>query len=273
MHLFLPILTFLILADRAIDPTWLRRNVAEVAPSGPAGCAYRPLFGAGDTEAGVPRTVARYGELTVKDGKCEARDYPNEEQIYVVLDGVGALRYGAKTVALKAGDFLYAPPGVPRGLEGSLRAAVMGFKLPRGAKVDVSETPLVANLADVPKQVVGGHPPTTLYQLMIGDTKSTRDKIAAAHVVTSLYVMEFLPGGTNIPHHHEDAEEIYWLLDGKGEMVAGSGMDGVAARFPARAGDAYFFRMNCTVGFYNSNGPGAKAHILAVRSLFPGKVD
>ena len=53
-------------------------------------------------------------------------------------------------------------------------------------------------------------------------------------------------------------------------MVAGSGMNGVEGRYPARAGDAYFFRLNCTVGFYNAQGPGAKkARILAVRSLFP----
>ena len=89
-------------------------------------------------------------------------------------------------------------------------------------------------------------------------------------VLTSLYVMEFEPGGTNFPHHHDAEEEIYLLLDGKGEMVAGSGTNGLEARFPATPGDAYFFRLNCTVGFYNSaQGP---AHILAVRSLFPRRV-
>ena len=59
---------------------------------------------------------------------------------------------------------------------------------------------------------------------MMGDTRSTRDRIAAAHVLTSLYVMEFAPGGTNFPHHHETEEEIYVLLNGRGEMVAGGGM-------------------------------------------------
>jgi hypothetical protein len=47
-------------------------------------------------------------------------------------------------------------------------------------------------------------------------------------------------------------------------------MDGIEGRHPAKAGDAYFFRLNCTVGFYAGNKPGEeKAHILAVRSLFP----
>jgi hypothetical protein len=62
------------------------------------------------------------------------------------------------------------------------------------------------------------------------------------------------------------------VLDGHGDMVAGGGVDGIEGRHPARAGDAYFFRLNCTVGFYNSNEPGAKARILAVRSLYPFSV-
>jgi len=87
--------------------------------------------------------------------------------------------------------------------------------------------------------------------------------------VTSLFWMDFAPGGTNFPHHHEVAEEIYLVIDGQGEMVAGGGMDGIEGRHPAKVGDAYYFRPNCTVGFYNQNQPGAKAHILAVRSRIP----
>ena len=29
-------------------------------------------------------------------------------------------------------------------------------------------------------------------------------------------------------------------------------MDGIAGRHPAKAGDAYFFRLNCTVGYYSA---------------------
>jgi uncharacterized cupin superfamily protein len=104
---------------------------------------------------------------------------------------------------------------------------------------------------------------------MIGDVRSTRDKIAAAHVLTSLFIMEITPGGTNSPHHHEREEEIYLLLDGNGDMVAGGGSDGVEGRHKSKPGDAYFFRLNCTVGFYNTGA--TKARVLAVRSLFPFK--
>ena len=79
--------------------------------------------------------------------------------------------------------------------------------------------------------------------------------------------MDFAPVDTNCPRHHETAGEIYLVLDGEGKMAAGGGMDGVEGLHPAKAGDAYYFRPNCTVGFYDQNAPNAKAHILAVRAF------
>jgi hypothetical protein len=52
-------------------------------------------------------------------------------------------------------------------------------------------------------------------------------------------------------------------------MVAGGGMDGMQGLHPAKGGDAYYFRPNCTVGYYNRNARDAKAHILAVRAFVP----
>jgi mannose-6-phosphate isomerase-like protein (cupin superfamily) len=144
----------------------------------------------------------------------------------------------------------------------------MGFKIPGGFRASALPKPMLASIDDVKWQTVSGHPDSVLYQLLIGGKNSKRDKIAAGEVITSLFIMEFEPGGTNFPHHHDRAEEIYLVLDGSGDMVAGGGTDGVEGRHPARAGDAYFFRLNCTVGFYASKS-GPKARILAVRSLYP----
>jgi Cupin domain len=120
----------------------------------------------------------------------------------------------------------------------------------------------------VPTGLVSGHPSSTLYRLLMGDVESKRDRLAAGRVLTSLFVMEIAPGGTNFPHHHEREEEIYLVLSGHGVMVAGGGIDGIEGRHPAKAGDAYFFRLNCTVGYYSA--PDVKSRILAVRSWYPG---
>jgi mannose-6-phosphate isomerase-like protein (cupin superfamily) len=269
----------LVAAERQVDPTWLRRFLPDLKEK-PAdvttpACHYKPVFGAGDSDAGILRGIARYGEITVDaGGACAPVEYPGEEQVCVILAGGGLLQYGEEKTPVRKDDFMYLPPGIRHGIvnpsEQPCRLMVMGFRIPPDVKVEPPAKLMLANIEEVKKETVAGHPPSTLYQLLMGPRSSKRDRLAAAHVLTSLFIMEFDAGGTNIPHHHDREEEIYLVLDGHGEMVAGGGMDGVEGRHPVRAGDVYFFRLNCTVGFYAGNRPGEpKARILAVRSLFP----
>ena len=265
-------------ADRKVDPTFLHRFLPDVPEVSvdltTATCHYRPLVGVGAAPSPVVRGVARFGEISVDPGgSCNAVRNPAEEQAWVVLEGSGSAIYAGEKAPVRKEDFYYVPPDVAHGFScdaGSrCRAVVMGFKIPAVTKVAAPAGLDVANIGDVKPQTVGGHPDSVLYRLMMGDTGSTRDRIAAAHVLTSLFVMEFAPGGTNFPHHHETEEEIYLVLNGHGEMVAGGGADGVEGRHPAKPGDAYFYRLNCTVGFYANNDANDKARILAVRSRFP----
>jgi mannose-6-phosphate isomerase-like protein (cupin superfamily) len=259
---------------RSVDPTFLHRDIPDVSPKmadvTSDSCEYRPLFGEGDSETTIVRGVARFGQITIAPaGSCKPVDYSAEEQAYVLMDGDGQLHYGGDTSPVKRHDFMYLPAGVEHWLANTstspMHVFVMGFKIAAGTPPPPKLQ--IANYDEVRKQNVSGHPDSVVYQLMIGGVKSKRDRIAAGHLLTSLYIMEFKPGGTNFPHHHEAEEEIYVVLDGTGDMVAGSGTNGLEARFPSKAGDAYFFLLNCTVGFYNSNQE--PAHILAVRSIFP----
>ena len=265
-------------ADWKVDATWLHRYVPAVAVKqsdlSTDTCHYKPLFGAGDSQAGIVKSVARFGEATVDaNGGCASVSYPREEQIYVVLDGSGTLHYGKEEIPIHKNDYMYLPAGIKHTLSASrempCRVLVMGFNIPAGIQLSPPSQLLKANIDEVEAQTVEGHPRSVLYRLLLGDRESKRDKIAAGYTVTSLFLMEFAPGGTNHPHHHENAEEIYLILDGYGDMVLGGGMNGVEGRHPAKSGDAYFVRLNCTVGFYNSTEPTAKTRILAVRSRFP----
>lgn len=265
----------------AADPTFLKRSIADTAPQpddlavGAKGASYRPLFGGGDAQARHLRSIARYGELRVEAaGSSALVSYPAEEQIYFILSGTGEVTCDDKRVPVKVNDFLYLPPGSRHGVvnssSGPLRLLVMGFRIPKGAMPAPSQQLMIANTADVPLQVLSGHGPTTKFQLLIGTTESKRDKLAAASQMVSLFIMDFAPGGTNIPHHHEMEEEIYFVLKGSGEMVAGGGMDGNEGRHPTKQGDAWFLRLNTTVGFYSGAQPGSEHdQVLAVRSTFP----
>ncbi|MEK7406041.1 MAG: cupin domain-containing protein, partial [Acidobacteriota bacterium] len=221
--------------QRRTDPTFLRRHVPALKEK-PAAvttptCHYKPVFGEGDADAKILRGIARFAEITVDPGgACEPASFAREEQALVVLDGSGVLDYAGEKHPLRKNDFFYLPPGIKHGLANPAkepcRVVVMGFRIPANVTAAPPPKLLVANIDDVPKQVVGGHPPSTLYQLLMGDVKSTRDRLAAGHVLTSLFTMEFDAGGTNFPHHHEREEEIYLVLNGHGDMVAGGGMDG-----------------------------------------------
>jgi len=60
------------------DPTFLRRSLAEAQPqsddltANARSASYKPLFGAGDTQASQLKGIARYGELTVEPGGASA---------------------------------------------------------------------------------------------------------------------------------------------------------------------------------------------------------
>jgi mannose-6-phosphate isomerase-like protein (cupin superfamily) len=263
--------------ERKIDPTFLYRDTSAVKASKSdlttAGCHYKPLFGQGDSDTSVVVGIARYGEAILDPhGACAAVQYPGEDQVYVVLDGNGTVNYGNEIVPLGKEDYLYLPATVPHTLKNSsgvpLVVVVMGFRTHGFETSQPPPHPLKANIEDVPTGLVSGHPSSTLYRLLMGDAESKRDRLAAGRVLTSLFVMEIAPGGTNFPHHHEREEEIYLVLSGHGAMAAGGGMDGLEGKHPAKAGDAYFFRLNCTVGYYSA--PNVRSRILAVRSWYPG---
>ncbi len=263
--------------QRNIDPTFLYRNTSTVGEKKSdlttTTCHYKPLFGQGDPDTAAVIGVARYGEAVIDpNGVCATVQYPDEDQVYVVLDGNGSVSYGSEIVSLDKEDYLYLPSTIPhtlRNRSGSLlTVVVMGFHTQGFEKTQPPPRPLKANIEDVPTRTVDGHPSSALFRLLMGDSDSKRDRLAAGSVLTSLFLMEIAPGGTNFPHHHEREEEIYLVLSGHGVMVAGGGMDGIAGRHPAKAGDAYFFRLNCTVGYYSA--ANVKSRILAVRSWYPG---
>ncbi|MGA8214081.1 MAG: cupin domain-containing protein [Candidatus Sulfotelmatobacter sp.] len=277
--LFLLFASFLRAQDRPIDPTWLHRYVPDLtetkADLTSKTCHYLPMFGEGDKQNRSLQTVARFGEVALDaHGNCQIVSYDRQEEIYFVVEGGGTLHYEDQTQALRKYDFTYLPPGAKHSLSNNtdqpLRVLVMGFKIPASISIGAPMPhPRVANLENSKEETVSGHPNSVLYKLLIGLSTGKRDLIDEAYVMDSFFWMDFTPGGTNWPHHHEFAEEIYLVIEGEGEMVAGSGMDGVAGRYSAKPGDAYYFRPNCTVGFYNQNKPDAKAYILAVRARVP----
>jgi mannose-6-phosphate isomerase-like protein (cupin superfamily) len=238
---------------------------------------YFAMFGKGDDSSRIIRGLIRYGNLIIDpDGKSETAELRDEEQVAYVLEGTGMLTCNNVTIPVGMNDFIYLPAGSrlsfsnPR--ERKLSLFLMGFRMVKGDTIKPSSELMIANADEVKFQVLGYHGPTTTFQLLMGTTLSTRDRLASACRVSSLFVMDFAAGGTNIPHRHDDEEEIYYILRGKGDIVAGETSDGKELRHPSKTGDAYFFSPKTLIGFYSGNNECEEhARILAVRFRYPPK--
>ena len=122
-------------AERKVDPTFLYRSVADAAFAKSdvttTTCRYKPLFGAGDEAAGIPKGVARYGVMVVEPGgKSATVSRDGEEQLYYVLEGQGAASYRGELTPIRQGDFMYFAPGTEHGAvndtDAPLRIVVLG---------------------------------------------------------------------------------------------------------------------------------------------------
>ena len=232
---------------------------------------YRSLFGQGDENSGIIRGISRYGSLVIDPGgNSNQVRYENEEQVIFIIAGTGILRYGKVEIPVTKNDFMHIPGGLkfsisnPR--EQPLSLIMMGFKIKPEKCLSLSPGLRIANTDEVKFQTLPSHGPTTQFQLLMGTTESTRDRLAAACQVSSLFIMDFAAGGTNNPHRHDKEEEIYLVLRGNGDMVAGENESGDELRLPSKAGDVYFFSPKNLIGFYGGNKEEEEhARILAVR--------
>jgi len=238
---------------------------------------YRPFFGTGDSDAATLKGIERFGELLVEPGgSTKLVSHKEVEGVLFVLAGSGILQYGPERVPMKQNDFVYLAVGTEHGISNPsqemLRLFVMGYWIPAGTEVPQTPTLMMANTADVQQQTLSGHGPTTQFKLLMGTTGSKRDKLPAAQQINSLFLMDFAAGGTNNPHRHAKEEEIYFVLRGHGDMVAGTDAAGKEARYPCGQGDAFYFPPGTLIGFYSGAQEGEEhAQILAVRSACPAQ--
>lgn len=282
MKIMRSVLTIILLAGTVTaQAQYLKRSISSLTEKtmelSTSSAHYLPVFGTGDDSSFMVKGLIRYGNLNIDPfGQSKTVRFADEEEVIYFLEGTGVLNCAKQEVPVGRNDFVYIPAGTKFSLsnprERKLSVFVMSFRIIPGDTVKPSSRMMIANADEVPFQVLGSHGPTTTFQLLMGTTESTRDKLAAACQVTSLFVMDFAAGGTNIPHRHDNEEEIYVILRGKGDIVAGETADNKEFRHPSVTGDAYFFSPKTLIGFYSGNGECEEhARILAVRFKYPSR--
>ena len=254
---------------------YLMRSIDFDSPSYHNDSRYTPLFGEGDTDVHRVQGIKRFGLLTLGPHTInQAVDYAREEVVYYVLKGAGSLLLSDGKLSIAEDDFFYVPANTLHQFATStawLKLIVMGYRLPENIAIETSEVQ-IANAQKVKAQTLEqlNHGATSRFQLLLGTTQSKRDRLAVAHQINSLFIIDFDPEGTNVPHRHPKEEEIYLVLQGEGEMVVGETENGQPHKVPAKAGDAFYYSRNCLVGFYGRTEKGAPhARILAIRSKYP----
>jgi mannose-6-phosphate isomerase-like protein (cupin superfamily) len=241
-----------------------------------ASAHYKAVFGEGDNNSEIIKGIERYGNLIIDPGgKSNSISYADEEQILFILNGTGILNIDKGSVPVCRNDFMHIPKGTKFGFsnprEQALSLIIMGFRLSPDTCKSKKSGLMIANCDEVKFQTLPSHGPTTTFQLLLGTMESTRDRLAAACQVTSLFIMDFAAGGTNNPHKHTTEEEIYLVLRGNGDIVAGEKDGGGELRHPSVEGDVYFFSPKTMIGFYSGNREEEEhARILAVRFKYPG---
>src|SRR5438093_13508371 len=99
----------LLAQDRTVDATWLHRYLPRLREAkvdlSSATCHYKPIFGTGDADNRILRSISRFAEVSVDaQGKCQSVLYDREEEIDFVLQGTGTLQYGDDSQPLRAND-------------------------------------------------------------------------------------------------------------------------------------------------------------------------
>jgi len=102
---------------------------------------------------------------------------------------------------------------------------------------------LIKSLPEIKKKIMGSHGDTALYQTFWqGDEKP--DDIKSFRNFARITVK---PGGTNKVHTHNDVEQIYIILQGKGTVEVGE------EKAQVKAGDAIYLPAKIPHGFFNTS--------------------
>jgi len=178
------------------ESQYLRRSLASISEASmelsTSSAHYFPMFGTGSDSSEIIRGLSRYGNLNIDPfGESKYVKYPDEELVVCVLDGTGFLNCSKDKIPVSMNDFMYIPAGKKFSLsnprERKLSVIVMSFKIMPGNPVKPSSELMIASADEVPFQVLGSHGPTTTFQLLLGTTESTRDRLAAACQVTRIF--------------------------------------------------------------------------------------
>lgn len=183
-------------------------------------------------------------------------EHANVEQYYYVLAGRGKVLIGDETFDVRAGSVAYLPPGVPHQL---LAASGDDWieHLVVSCRVEPRRTPArVVNWREV-KPSAGAHRAAVIWYLL--------ERLAAEEPATDLPCLlgfhyltrqALVRGKASDRHQHDDKEQLYYVLEGRGKMTAGDELLHLAE------GDVVYLPKSVPHQIFNEDWDGWLAYLI-----------
>jgi len=142
-------------------------------------------------------------------------------EVYFILEGEGVLYHGDKTLQARKGAYFVLPPNTPHKLRNTGKSDLehLVFAIPPFDPEDVEILDDSPNENIIPTKFSYDKSPITaldgalIYELMNEEERKRLDVALA---------FGFLPAGRKaIPHYHKVSEELYYIIDGFGEVRVG----------------------------------------------------
>lgn len=157
---------------------------------------------------------------------CHQHD--NQEQFYYVLAGSGEALIGEDRYPVRAGSAAYLPPGLPHQFsadpqDGWVEHLVVSCKVERqGCE------PRVVNWREV-VPTAGAHGGAVIWHLLesVDETEPSTDQpcLLGFHYLTQQALVR---GKASDRHQHDDKEQVYYVLEGHGTMIANDEVHGIS---------------------------------------------
>ena len=189
-----------------------------------------------------------------KNSNCHHHD--EAEQFYYVLAGSGEALIGERRYPVRAGSAAYLPPKLPHQFfaspgDGWVEHLVVTCPVQRHGS-----QPRVVNWWEV-TPLAGAHGDAVIWPLLesVDETEPDTEQpcLLGFHYLTR---QGLIRGKASDRHQHDDKEQVYYVLEGRGTMVAGDAVYGISE------GDAVYLPKGTTHQILNDDYDGWLSYLI-----------
>ena len=183
-------------------------------------------------------------------------DHDEAEQFYYVLTGSGEALIGDQRYPLRAGSAAYLPPKLPHQFFASPGDCWVEHLVVTCPVERHGSRPRVVNWWEV-TPLAGAHGDAVIWPLLesVDETEPDTEQpcLLGFHYLTR---QGLIRGKASDRHQHDDKEQVYYVLEGRGTMVAGDAVYGISE------GDAVYLPKGTTHQILNDDYDGWLSYLI-----------